>query len=179
MRAAEFIASVLTLLPGADTLYLPMGSAAKHMRAVPLVYVSCADHAAAVAALDGSAKANVADATPATDEVAIDITDRIIARQPSLLHGRTFVEALQSGPCAEMWADLCNLMTAESVHVPGVSSYTEASYSSFESACWYELQVRGVLSKAPRFVLRTHKDHLPSLTAVSVPQAESAGGDSD
>ena len=34
----------------------------------------------------------------------------------------------------------------------------------------YELQVRGVLSKTPRFVLRTHKDHLPSLTAISVPQ---------
>ena len=33
----------------------------------------------------------------------------------------------------------------------------------------YELQVRGVLSKTPRFVLRTHKDCLPSLKGVSVP----------
>ena len=139
------------------------------MRAVPLVYVSCADHAAAVAALDGSAKANVADATPATDELAFDITDRVLASQPSLLKGRSFVEALQSGPCVEMWADLCNLMTAESVHMPGYECASDWCCYPPKSACWYELQVRGVLSKAPRFVLRTHKDCLPSLKGVSVP----------
>ena len=166
-----FVLQLIELLPGAHTLYLPMGSMAKHQRAVPLLLLSCVDHAAAVRTLDTESVANTMDICPSVADIAIDITQHVLS-SVGTLSSKPFKEILRQDDGIALWSYLTHLMEASAVRNGVCTDFDDLANGPATTPAYYEVQIRDVHAHQPRFVLRTAREHLGFLTSQSLKEGD-------
>ena len=160
------LAALLRALPSADTLHLPYGSRLKHGRKTPFVRLSLGDYAADLRALSPSTKPNSAPLPPADDEVAFDVTEKLLCPNslidvPSLAPLRkgslvTFLEGAEPEALLAFFT-ACGTIVPQAMQQPPTDIAKMHGLVWDDTAASYELQVRGVNAPTPTFVLRMPK----------------------
>jgi len=139
--------AVLEALPTATTLFFPFGDVYKRLVRRPILCISCADFDAEIARIAGpKLEVNTASLDCGPDEVAFDITEKVLSAQ-ECLRGRSFLAAMakDNGPeLLKLFGTLLSPTGYEESERPDLGPH-------------YEVQVRGLRDDRPTFILRTSK----------------------
>jgi len=144
----------LSTLPTADTLFFPFGEYKMDMM-IPKVLVSCAEYAKDVGALGSGVVANNMAVPASPDDVAFDITSKVLAdSRASFLSSKSFAAALKEPGTTAGFYELISEFSGQVVKANAAKEGGKGAPLLEKKPLAYEVQLRGIGKSSPKIVFR-------------------------